>query len=53
MMFNRYFSYQQKKTDRIKRRCLASVCIFVSIIMIMISIPLLADLKEALKNIFI
>jgi hypothetical protein len=53
MMFNRYFSYQQKKTDSIKRRCLASVCIFVLIIMIMISIPLIADLKEALKNIFI
>ena len=53
MMFNRYFSYHQRKTDIIKRGCFAAVCVFMLIVIIMVALPLMNELVQGLKYIFI
>jgi hypothetical protein len=52
MMFNRHFSYHQKKTDSIKRGCFAAVCVFMLIVIIMVALPLITELVQGLKYIF-
>ncbi len=53
MMFNRYFSYYQKKTDKVKRDCFLAVLVFMLIVMLMVALPLVNELSEGLKNIFL
>jgi hypothetical protein len=53
LMFNRYFSYIQKRTDSIKTKCTLAVVLLSAIVVIMILIPLYMDIQDALNNIFI
>ncbi|MFA5340527.1 MAG: hypothetical protein WC332_02005 [Clostridia bacterium] len=53
MMFNRHFSYHQKKTESIKRSCFAAVCVFMLIVIIMVALPLINELVQGLKYIFL
>lgn len=52
MMFNRHFSYQQKKTEKIKRGCFLAVSVFMLIVIIMVALPLMNELMQGLKYIF-
>ena len=52
MMFNRHFSYHQKKTEKVKRNCFATVCVFMLIVVIMVVLPLFSELVQGLNNIF-
>lgn len=52
-MFNKYFAYIQAETDSCKLRSLLVVSIFAFILIIMIGIPLINDVKEALEVIFV
>lgn len=53
MMFNRHFSYHQKRTDSIKKGCFAAVCVFMLIVIIMVALPLMNELVQGLKYIFL
>jgi hypothetical protein len=52
MMFNRYFTYIQKKTDSLKTRCLVTVVLLCMVIVAMILIPTVLDVQRALDSIF-
>ncbi|MFO7636803.1 MAG: hypothetical protein R6W96_05810 [Clostridia bacterium] len=53
LMFNRYFTYIQRKTDQVKSKCMVTVVAFSLLIVLMILIPLFMEVQEALNNIFI
>ena len=52
LMFNRYFAYVQRTTDGIKTRCLLTVVLLCSALVIMILIPTMLDVQNALNSIF-
>ncbi|MDX1357384.1 MAG: hypothetical protein R3232_00995 [Clostridia bacterium] len=52
LMFNRYFAYIQRATDNVKTRCLASVVILCSVIVVMVLVPTILDVQNALNSIF-
>ena len=52
LMFNRYFAYIQRSTDNVKTRCLISVVLLCSVIVIMVLIPTILDVQNALNSIF-
>ena len=52
-MFSKYFSYIQAETDRSSLKSLAAALLFVLILVVMVSVPLLQEGAEGLSNIFI
>ncbi len=52
LMFNRYFAYIQRDTDNLKTRCLITVVLLCSVIVVMILIPTIMDVQNALNSIF-
>ncbi len=52
LMFNRYFAYVQRATDNIKTRCLIVVVLLCSVVVIMVLIPTMLDVQNALNSIF-
>lgn len=52
-MFSKYFSYIQAETDRANLKSLAAAFLFVLILVIMVSVPLLQEGAEGLSNIFV
>jgi Flp pilus assembly protein TadB len=53
IMFKKYFNYIQAETDNCKFRSAAAVALFCAIIVIMIAIPIIKDVIDAVDNIFI
>lgn len=52
LMFNRYFAYVQRATDSVKTRCLITVVLLCSVIVVMVLIPTFLDVQNALNSIF-
>jgi len=52
LMFNRYFAYIQRETDSVKTRCLITVVLLCSVIVVMVLIPTFLDVQNALNSIF-
>ena len=52
-MFNRYFNYIQAETDSCRFRGTVSVLVFASITVVMIAVPLLNDVMDAVGKIFV
>ncbi len=52
IMFKKYFNFIQAETDNCKARCVVAAAMFVAIIVIMISVPLLIDAATAFGKIF-
>lgn len=52
LMFNRYFAYVQRETDSVKTRCLITVVLLCSVIVVMVLIPTFLDVQNALNSIF-
>ncbi|MBN2557334.1 MAG: hypothetical protein JXB33_01120 [Clostridia bacterium] len=52
LMFNRYFVHIQRMTDGVRTRCLVSVVMLCSIIVVMILVPTIMDVQNALNSIF-
>jgi len=52
-MFNRYFAYIQRKTERVKVKSMITTITFCGIIVIMVMVPMYMDVQKALKSIFL
>ncbi len=52
-MFNRYFAYIQRKTERVKIKSMITTITFCAIIVIMIMVPMYMDVQKALNSIFL
>ena len=52
LMFNRYFAYIQRATDNVKTRCLIAVVLLCSVVVVMVLIPTMLDVQNALNSIF-
>ena len=52
LMFNRYFASIQRATDGVKTRCLITVVMLCSIIVVMVLIPTFLDVQNAMNSIF-
>lgn len=53
VMFKKYFNYIQAETDGCRNRSLAAASVFVAIVVVMIIVPMLAEMGQAVGNIFI
>ncbi len=53
MMFKKYFNYIQSETDSCKNRSLLAVSMFTAVVVLMIIIPLINDMTDAVGRIFI
>ncbi|HHW32031.1 MAG TPA: hypothetical protein GXX20_10235 [Clostridiaceae bacterium] len=53
IMFNKYFYYIQAETDNCRFKSAAAVGLFCSVIVIMILIPMIMDVTDAVRRIFI
>ena len=53
IMFKKYFNYIQAETDSCRNRGVAAAAVFVAIIAVMIIIPMLDELSQAIGKIFI
>jgi len=53
MMFKKYFNYVQAETDSCKNRSVAAATVFVAIVAVMIIVPMLNEVNQAIGNIFI
>ncbi len=53
MMFKKYFNYVQAETDSCRNRSVAAVAVFVAVISVMIIVPMINDVSEAIGKIFI
>lgn len=53
IMFNKYFYYIQAETDNCRLKSTAAVALFCAVIVIMILIPMIRDISEAIGSIFI
>ena len=53
LMFNKYFNYLEMETDRQKIKIIAVMFIFCLIIVLMIGIPLLMEMNEAMNQLFV
>jgi len=53
IMFKKYFNYIQAETDSCRNRGVAAAAVFVAIIAVMIIVPMLDDLGQAVGRIFI
>jgi len=52
VMFKKYFNYIQAETDSCRVRSVLAAAMFVAVIVIMITVPLLNDVTDAIQNIF-
>lgn len=53
VMFKKYFNYIQAETDSCKNRSVAAAAVFVAIVVVMIIVPMIAEMGQAIGNIFI
>lgn len=53
VMFKKYFSYVQAETDSCRSRSVAACAVFVAIVAVMIIVPMLMEVSQAIGNIFI
>lgn len=53
IMFKKYFNYIQTETDSCRNKSVAAAVMFTAIVVIMIAVPLLNDVGEAVGKIFI
>jgi hypothetical protein len=53
VMFGKYFSFIQAETDGMKTKSTLAAAMFTAVIVIMISVPLLNDVKNAVSGIFV
>ncbi len=53
VMFKRYFNYIQAETDSCRNRSVAAAAVFVSIVVVMIIVPMLNEVGQAVRKIFI
>lgn len=53
VMFKKYFSYIQAETDSCRSRSVAACAVFVVIVAVMIIVPMLMEVNQAIGNIFI
>lgn len=53
LAFNKYFMYIKNETEKIKFKGFLSISLFAFIIILLISVPLLYEMKEATTKIFI
>lgn len=53
IMFKKYFNYIQAETDSCRNRSVAAASVFTLIVVIMIVVPLLNDVGEAVGRIFV
>lgn len=53
IMFKKYFNYIQAETDSCRNRSVAAAAVFVAIIAVMIIVPMLDDVSQAVGRIFI
>jgi Flp pilus assembly protein TadB len=53
MMFKKYFNYIQSETDGCKNRSLLAAAMYTAIVVLMITIPMINDVSDAVGRIFI
>ncbi len=53
IMFKKYFNYVQAETDSCRNRSVAAATVYVAIVAVMIIVPMLSEVSEAIGNIFI
>lgn len=53
VMFKKYFSYIQAETDSCRNRSVGACAVFVAIVAVMIIVPMLMEVGQAIGNIFI
>lgn len=53
VMFKKYFNYVQAETDSCRNRCVAAAAVFVAIVVVMIIVPMLNEVGQAVGTIFI
>ena len=53
VMFKKYFNYIQAETDSCRNRSIAAAAVFVSIVVVMIIVPMLNEMGQAVGKIFI
>ena len=53
VMFKKYFNYIQAETDSCRNRCVGAAAVFVAIIAVMIIIPMVGEIGQAVGKIFI
>jgi len=52
VMFKKYFNFIQAETDSCRVRSVLAAAMFIAIIVLMITVPLLNDVTDAVQNIF-
>lgn len=53
IMFKKYFNYIQAETDSCRNRSVAAASVFVAIVAVMIIVPMLGEVNQAIGSIFI
>lgn len=53
IMFKKYFNYIQAETESCRNRSVASAAVFVAIVVVMIIVPMLSEVGQAVGKIFI
>ena len=53
VMFKKYFNYIQAETDSCRNRSITAAAVFVSIVVVMIIVPMLNEMGQAVGKIFI
>lgn len=53
IMFKKYFNYIQAETDSCRNRSVAAATVYVAIVAVMIIVPMLSEVNQAIGNIFI
>ena len=53
IMFKKYFNYIQAETDSCRNKSVAAAAVFVAIVAVMIIVPLLGEVSQAVGKIFI
>lgn len=53
IMFKKYFNYIQAETDSCRNRCVGAAAVFVAIVVVMIIIPMVGEIGQAVGKIFI
>jgi Flp pilus assembly protein TadB len=53
IMFKKYFNYVQAETDSCRNRSVAAATVYAAIVVVMIIVPMLSEVNQAIGNIFI
>jgi len=53
VMFKKYFNYIQAETDSCRNRCVGAAAVFVAIVVVMIIVPMVSEIGQAVGKIFI